>query len=67
MIGEYLKKYRIQHGLTQAELAEKLDMSQNAVSQYERGTRTPPISRIAGIAEILGCSLSDIVSDRKEV
>lgn len=63
MLGKYLKQYRIKNGLTQADLAEKLSVSQNAISQYETGKRCPPISRIANIAKTLGCSVSDIVSD----
>ena len=63
MLGEYLRKYRIDNGLTQADLAGKLSLSQNAISQYETGKRCPPISRIANIAKVLGCSVSDIVSD----
>lgn len=63
MIGDYLRQYRINHGLTQAELAGKLSVSQNAISQYETGKRCPPVSRIANIAKVLGCSVGDIVSD----
>ena len=48
---------------TLADLAGKLSISQNAISQYENGKRCPPISRIANIAKVLGCSISDIVSD----
>ena len=63
MLGEYLRRYRIENGLTQADLAEKLRVSQNAISQYETGKRCPPIPRIANIAKTLGCSVSEIVSD----
>lgn len=63
MFGKYLRQYRIDNGLTQADLAGKLSVSQNAISQYETGKRCPPISRIANIAKVLGCSVSDIVSD----
>lgn len=62
MFGEYLRQYRIDNGLTQADLAGKLSVSQNAISQYEAGKRHPPISRIAHIAKVLGCSVSDLVS-----
>ncbi|WP_312615065.1 helix-turn-helix transcriptional regulator [Oscillibacter sp.] len=63
MLGEYLKQYRTINGMTQADLAVKLSVSQNAISQYETGKRCPPISRIANISKILGCSVSQIVSD----
>lgn len=63
MFGEYLKQYRIEKGMTQAELAGKLSVSQNAISQYEAGKRHPPISRIAHIAKALGCSVSELVDN----
>lgn len=53
----------MENGLTQADLAKKLSVSQNAISQYETGKRCPSISRIAKIAKTLDCSVSDIVSD----
>lgn len=63
MVGEYLKQYRIEHGLTQADLAARLSVSQNAISQYEKGTRHPPISRLSTIAKTLGVPISALVSE----
>ena len=63
MISAYLKNYRLENGLTQADLAARLSVSQNAISQYEKGTRQPPISRLAPIAEKLGVPVSALVSD----
>lgn len=71
MLGNFMKKYRIENGMTQRELAEKLAISQNAVSQYESGKRNPSVKRLSGIALALNCSVSDIVpdsgTDRKDV
>lgn len=63
MLKDFLKKYRAEHGLTQADLAGRLSVSQNAISQYESGKRNPPVSRIADIARALGCSVGDLVAD----
>lgn len=63
MLGRQLKKYRFENGMTQADLAKRLAVSQNTVSQYEAGKRTPPVKRIAEIAETLGVPVSDILSD----
>ena len=63
MFGEYIKKYRIENGLTQADLATRLAVSQNAISHYEKGTRHPPISRLAPIAKALGVPVSALVSE----
>jgi transcriptional regulator with XRE-family HTH domain len=36
-----LKRWRERHGLTQAQLAERCGVRQNAISRYERGERVP--------------------------
>lgn len=61
MISSFLKEYRMKNGLTQSELAEKLSVSQNAVSQYENGKRNPPISSISGFAKAMGVTVADLV------
>lgn len=63
MLSDFLRKYRLENGLTQAELAGKLSISQNAISQYEAGKRIPTVKRLTGIASLLNCSVSDIVPD----
>lgn len=63
MLSEFLRKYRLENGMTQVKLAEKLSISQNAVSQYEAGKRMPTVKRLTGIASLLNCSVSDIVPD----
>ena len=62
MLGSFLKKYRLANGLTQADLAIKLSVSQNSISQYESGKRNPAVKRLAEIAKVLNCSRNDIVS-----
>lgn len=62
MFGEFLFQYRVRNGMTQAELAKKLSVSQNAVSQYESGKRTPTVKRISSMASALGCSVADIMT-----
>ena len=39
-VGNILAGARLKAGLTQAQLADKLDIQQNMVSDYERGRRT---------------------------
>lgn len=60
MLGSFLKKYRLANGLTQADLAIKLSVSQNSISQYESGKRNPSVKRLADIAKVLNCSMNDI-------
>ena len=63
MLGSFLKKYRLANGLTQADLAIKLSVSQNSISQYESGNPNPSVKRLADIAKVLNCSMNDIVSE----
>lgn len=43
--------------MSQAELAEKLGVSQQTISKYERGTREPDNETLAKLAEIFDCSI----------
>ncbi|MBQ8508412.1 MAG: helix-turn-helix domain-containing protein [Clostridia bacterium] len=57
-IGTIIKQNRRQRDMTQEELAEYLNVSVSAVSQWEGGKTTPDLSLIPGI-----CSLFHITSD----
>jgi ribosome-binding protein aMBF1 (putative translation factor) len=52
-IGNLLAGARHKAGMTQAQLAEKLDVRQNMISDYERGTRRLSLSMAKRIAKIL--------------
>ena len=57
-IGERIKTARKQSGMTQQELAEKLEISYVGVSQWESGRRTPKRSTLERIAVALDVPLS---------
>lgn len=48
-------------GLTQAELAAKMEVSIITVSRWVRGEIEPPISTVKQIAQILSCSVQEIL------
>lgn len=48
--------------MTQAELADKLGIPYQSVSQWERGTRSPKIETLERIADALGVPISEICS-----
>lgn len=52
-IGERIKAARKQAGMTQQELAEKLNISYVGISQWESGRRNPKESTLVRIAEVL--------------
>ncbi|MCL2721311.1 MAG: helix-turn-helix domain-containing protein [Treponema sp.] len=52
--SEILKKIRESKGITQEQLSEKTELSQSAISQYEKGLRTPVPAALDKIAKALG-------------
>ena len=52
--GERLRKARLYRGLTITELAEKIDVSKQAVSQYENGMHPPENDKMFSIISALG-------------
>ena len=56
-IGEKIRALRKQHGMTQTELAEKLNTTKQTIGKYEQGIVTNlPLYRIQEIADIFGVS-----------
>ncbi|MBE6570184.1 MAG: helix-turn-helix domain-containing protein [Ruminococcaceae bacterium] len=58
IIGQRIAKLRKNLGLTQAELADKLGVSHQAVSQWERSETLPDILTLPRIADVFGESIS---------
>jgi len=56
-----LKNLRRERGLTQSELAARLDVPQSYVSKYEAGERRLDLVELEGVAHALGTTLSTIV------
>lgn len=62
-IGVNISAYRKQIGWTQAELAEKLNYSDKAVSKWERGESVPDVLILANLAEQMGITVNDLLAD----
>ena len=62
-IGTNISNLRKRQGLTQAGLGEKLNYSDKAVSKWERGESVPDILTLVSIAEVLGVTVDDLLSD----
>lgn len=60
-IAENIKFYRKQLGLTQGQLAEKLNGKTSLVSNYENGYSTPDIFTLCKLAEIFDITLDELV------
>ena len=65
MLGEILRKFRKERGITQVELAEKLDVSQATVSYWER-TGQIQVDMIPDIASAIGVKLTAIYEELGE-
>lgn len=61
-IGKYIASKRKSLGLTQAQLAEKLGMSDKSVSKWERGICLPDVSVYIELCDILGISLNEFIA-----
>lgn len=59
-IGEAIKAARTAAGITQAELAKRLDVTPQTISQYERGIKNPKFETLKKIADGLKISWMDL-------
>ena len=66
-VGNQIAVLRKQKGLTQAELGERLDVSFQAVSKWERGETLPDTGILLDLAEILRTSVDYILSGGRQV
>ena len=60
--GELIRTFRNEKKLTQKQLAERLNVSDKAVSKWERGHGCPDISILSELAEILGIDIGVLLS-----
>lgn len=64
--AERLKTLRKQVKLTQAQIAEKLDISQQAYASWERGAKKPTQENLVKIAQVLNVSVDYLVGNSEE-
>ena len=58
-IGKFLQQRRKECGLTQSELAEKLCVSDRAISKWENGNCLPDADHMIELCDILGITIND--------
>ncbi len=64
--GELISSLRHEKGFTQKELAEKLNVTDKAVSKWERDVSLPDINTIPKLAEILGISIEELIKSNPQ-
>ncbi len=67
VIANNLVNLRKRSGLTQLQLAEKLNYSDKAISRWEKGEALPNIGVLLSLAEFYGVKIQDIVYPQKVV
>ena len=60
-IGRFIAKCRKKTNLTQMQLAEKLNITDRAVSKWETGKAMPDSSIMLDLCDVLGISVNDLL------
>ena len=63
--GRFIASLRKDKGLTQASLANRLDISDKTVSKWERGAGLPDVSLMLPLCEILEISVNELLTGEK--
>lgn len=66
-LRENIVVYRARIGLSQVELADKAGVSRPVVSKMEQGVTAPSFDSLAKIANVLGCSIADLLLHERDV
>ena len=61
-IGKFIQKERKKQRLTQSDLAEKLNVTDRAISKWENGNCLPDVGTMPELCEILNISINDLFS-----
>lgn len=64
-IGKFIQEKRKEKNITQSELAEKLGITDRAVSKWENGVCLPDAGTMPELCEILSISINDLFSGEK--
>mgnify|MGYP003290973668 CR=1 FL=1 len=65
-LGERIKNYRHKAGLSQEQLAEKINVSRQAITKWENDSGIPDIDNLISLSKVMGISLDELVMGEKE-
>jgi transcriptional regulator with XRE-family HTH domain len=65
-IGRFIAELRREKGMTQKELAEKLSVTDKAVSKWERGAGYPEVTVLPKLAALLGVTVSELLLGERD-
>ncbi|MGE7122506.1 helix-turn-helix domain-containing protein [Peribacillus sp. NPDC046944] len=66
MINMNIKALRIQHQLTQEEVAERLNVSRQVIAKWEKGDSTPDIQYCMELAKLYNVTLDNLVRFKQQ-
>lgn len=66
MIGAHVKKFRLEKGLTQEQLAEAIGVGTTHISHIETGNTIPSLQVLIDIINTLGCSADELLCGEVE-
>ncbi|GLC81660.1 helix-turn-helix domain-containing protein [Lacrimispora brassicae] len=59
--GNIIRKARLEQKMTQKQLADKIDISDKAISKWECGSGNPNVSLIIKLSDILGIDVRELL------
>ena len=65
LTGQFIKALRKERGLTQKELAERLNVSEKTVSKWETGNGLPDVGLMLPLSKELGISVNELLSGER--
>lgn len=64
-LGEAIKEYRTKSNMTQEFIAERIGVSRQAVSKWERGTSDPSTSNLFALADLFDITVEELLKGVK--
>lgn len=64
-MGSFLSELRKDHNLTQAELGEKLGVTNKTISRWETGTYMPPVEMLEQLSDLYDLTINELLSGSK--
>ena len=64
-MGSFLAELRKEHNLTQAELGEKLGVTNKTISRWETGNYMPPVEMLEELSNLYNLTINEILSGKK--
>ncbi len=64
-MGSFLAELRKENNLTQAELGEKLGVTNKTISRWETGNYIPPVEMLEELSNMYGMTINELLSGKK--